>query len=805
MPKAVQLDTYESQTLALPYDNVTNLLDPKPRFVNGANSWATFGGTLKKRLGTLFLGYTPAPNTFIQFSNLRPDRVLLYETLDSPALIYLIMSVKNTSGSTWAMYYMNLDVNNSLTSMGSLRQLNASTAPHVFTVSRGKVYIKGFPSAASGETLGTCIFDGTAGANTVTIWGVLGPTVPAHMSNQFAVGDAQRFVWNASSNPVTVNIGWQYTYAYETLDGTVSNRAPFETNPKLPASNTGPFTNLKPSIVLQGNADTTNIPFIRIYRTMDGGGTAFQVDRIANPGAGLFRYDDATQPSYPGALGFLSAPQTTTLNGAITATATTLTVSADFATPESTVFAARLDTSEVVYVTAKSGVGNVTWTIQRGKQGTVPVAHATSATVTDVGFLNDPIADTTIDTTQVAPSLTSNSPPPAVVAPQITGVATPARSTPLVTFAGRIWYAIGNNLYFSGLEEILAGVPEGAWPSGTFGNFFRFPHPVVTLFSTSDVLYIFTTHSTYWLRGTTRDSFAPNTLFSDIGAAIGHPLAVASFDRAILWLTNDYRIAYFRPTFLSVVQRQFITDPIGADLENFQNLYGAGNSEFQFIRYGEADREWLIVHATPQGGPFSSKQWVFDLKLSQWNCPWLIPTSTFAAGQVAASLPQPKLLTFNYTQGQTFGILANVDFSGATGTDAVPAAGPAVAAQQYGMFALMNLMYNPPGNHLNALRRPGQTSVIGAIRLDRNIFTGDTDPLVVVFIDNTTLSGGIPINTPITAPPRRPQSVGYRTLLYNAGLNKVAERVALEINPGTTATPFEAYTFAFMWEPDGGA
>jgi hypothetical protein len=108
--------------------------------------------------------------------------------------------------------------------------------------------------------------------------------------------DAQAFVvyhdWATSNHAVDVVNYWKYTYAWKSLTGQVSNRAPLETNPDLMSSATFPFFDKVPKMTVQGHADTTNIPTINIYRTQDGGGTFYFVGDMANAGAGDRTFED---------------------------------------------------------------------------------------------------------------------------------------------------------------------------------------------------------------------------------------------------------------------------------------------------------------------------------------------------------------------------------------------------------------------------------------------------------------------------------------------------------------------------------
>lgn len=98
--------------------------------------------------------------------------------------------------------------------------------------------------------------------------------------------------WAASAHKVEVKTGWQYSYAFKTNTGHISNRAPIETNPDLMPSNTLPFFNQIPDLTYEGNADTTNIPKIIFYRTADGGGNFMELEEFDNPGSGARTYTD---------------------------------------------------------------------------------------------------------------------------------------------------------------------------------------------------------------------------------------------------------------------------------------------------------------------------------------------------------------------------------------------------------------------------------------------------------------------------------------------------------------------------------
>jgi hypothetical protein len=66
---------------------------------------------------------------------------------------------------------------------------------------------------------------------------------------------------------------------------------------------------------------------------------------------------------------------------------------------------------------------------------------------------NNPKLDAQLDTSNIAPSLTSNMAPPRFTDDSLnSGSVTPYATSNLEFYANRIWYFIGNKLYFSGNE-----------------------------------------------------------------------------------------------------------------------------------------------------------------------------------------------------------------------------------------------------------------------------------------------------------------------------------------------------------------
>jgi hypothetical protein len=245
--------------------------------------YITIGGKLKVAPGLTQTGMDTWSVAGDGFG--RIDRLVIYETLETPVKIYLVASIFKSS--TWGCYYARFQTNSSgitdWTQVSTLRDVQNSTRPHELGVARGLCFIKAFPNSG-GDKYGSIIFDGSGGSPSSSTWGIPHPTVAARIVSSGS--------WSASTNPVTVLIGWNYVYCWKDNYGQYSCRSLLETDPSVNPSNTGPFTNKKPQVVVQGNADTTNFPKIGIFRTLDGGGTFCFVEDITNTGAGNITYTD---------------------------------------------------------------------------------------------------------------------------------------------------------------------------------------------------------------------------------------------------------------------------------------------------------------------------------------------------------------------------------------------------------------------------------------------------------------------------------------------------------------------------------
>jgi hypothetical protein len=760
-------DSLEFPALDFPYNKILRELAETPRLVGGYNSYITPGGKLQKRPGTIQLD-----STITSTLTGRVDRYWLVETLDPSPYIYIVASVFQ-SGS-WNLQYIRYDAASpAWTSLGNMRQINASTAPHEGCVSRGVLYLKGYPTALSGEVLGSVLFDGTGGTPIVRYWGLLGPTTPAAIQGAIttlaaaitssattatiasaaglpaapfniqidyelitvvtisgtsitamlrgaqgtlpaAHNNAETVIyrnWTASAHPVAVNLGWSYSYSWVTTTGQVSNRAPIQTVITSLPSNTGPFLNLIPAITVQGNADTTNIPTIRIWRITDGGGTYMFVQDITNTGAGNITYQD------------------------------------------------------------KSLTGS------------------------------DPIPDANLNSQNLAPSLTSNGPPPTVLSPLVVGVATPAQSTPIAYYAGRLWFGMGNVVFFSANEELNTGIPEESWPSGTFGNFYRFQYPIVNVRGTSNALYIITTKAVYELTGTTLDTFNVLPLLSNVGGAQGHPRALDTYQDSIVWLTNDLRVGLLQGRNYKTLSIELGTD--------YVNLINQHSAEMDIHYWAELDREWITLTAIDKVTPSNTRMWVYDVNKSVeteqnfWQTPWSIPTSAVASGRARETQQQRRLVFFSWNGTTGFVTRITSNALDIVGTDDLPGA----LASTFDFKIQTGPFQVPPGNHVNALRRPGLLPIVYDYVLERTVYPGDVDPVSAFYLNDITyMTGGTTYEIPVpppTDPTRDSASTGYKTMLFP--IEQKGKRLAIEIDKFASKDLFELQNMIIRWSSDAGS
>jgi len=315
-----------------------------------------------------------------------------------------------------------------------------------------------FPATPFPIWVGTEQMNATAKtATTFTVTRAYGVTLA---SEHAPLTPVRYYDWGASDHQVAVKFGYQYSYAYKSITGAISNRAAIEYNPDLMSNNTFAFVDLIPKMTLVGHADTTNIPTIIVYRSTDGGPDFLTLEEVDNPGAGNFTYYDDSFGTGP--------------------------TSSDY---------------------------------------------------------NDPVPDPKLDTFTLSPTLTSNSPPPTVVPPEVIGDADPTpNSYAMTNHSRRIFIAIANYLVWSSYEELRSGIPEESFPTDLEeggANYQAFNDVITGLVSDNESLWIFTTKATYRMFGSTKDAFYFTKVFDIGGRQTELNATAASSNGNIAFIANS--------------------------------------------------------------------------------------------------------------------------------------------------------------------------------------------------------------------------------------------------------------------------
>ena len=665
------------EDLDIPYDVLSKeLRDRTPRIVDGKNVYQ-YEGKIKNAPGINDTGLTSFTLTK------RPDRLVSYETLENPPKVYLLASLYNSGTTFWEMWYLRLDAGApAWTTMGTLRDLDESTRPHEILTAKGLAFIKSYPGAA-GDKYGSVIFDGTTPFTTV--WGYPGPTTPARVTASAG--------WGASSNPVTVLFGWKYAYSYVTRTGHISNRSALSYDPAYALSDTGAFTNKKPAITVEGLADTTNIPYIQIWRTMDGGGTFFALEKIANTGAGAITYTDNHR-----------VPSTT----------------------------------------------------------------------------NDPQKDAQLDTSNIAPSEVTNTVPPPVGIGGTIGTTQVAPSTNMAYYARRVWYGIGNRLYFSGQEEILNGVPEESFvaPNGFRGNYFIFKGQNRLVKEAKETLIIATSDEVLWIRGTNRTNLTPNILQANLAAQYGQPRAITTWGDFVIFLSDDLQLY----AAIYGVKPVLLSKPLGTKLRDA--ITAVSTNQVALEVFSRDGQDYLICAVIDKVTPANNQSFVFDLNKEFWFPPWVKKISAMTFGKLKETDSKKHLiiLTWDGTTSK-LGVL-----DPAYETD---------AGTTFAVDFTLNLFSIPSGNQINSINQPLRTPEVAAIVMERTKFTSDTEPTAEYRLDE--FSGAL---TTLTAqdPPYTPQHASYYQKWYPISIKGM--RVQLKISRAALSQDFEIQNIGFAFRPE---
>jgi len=206
--------------------------------------------------------------------------------------------------------------------------------------------------------------------------------------------------------------------------------------------------------------------------------------------------------------------------------------------------------------------------------------------------VTDGAADTALSISSLAPTPTFNDPPPTFQG--------------MVYFSGRIWGFVGNKVWFTGLEEIINGVPEESVPSGPAGNQWTFNAPVIGLgiagSGDNQKLGIFCGGWLYTITGNTLDTFRRTLVSQRRGCRSRTNISTmggmcAWFDSANqIWATDGNTL-------------QELSQDIRPDLSGLTHT----NCSLTFHTSGNF--HWLVFST-------GSKLFVYDIDLEQWMPPW---------------------------------------------------------------------------------------------------------------------------------------------------------------------------------------
>jgi hypothetical protein len=774
MAQNTQFDARQFEDLDLPYNRVLHPLSQVPRLVGGYDNYVTFGGSSCKRPGTLTI--SPRSDETICY------RLWVYRTMESATQTYLIGSFLDTGTGLYYLEYCNLtSAPTTWTSLGSYRSIDVSALPHEGVQARGKFYIKAFPGASTGEKLGTVIFDGTGGTVTVRPWGALGPTTAARIVGVVgkltaAMTDTQTTLsWSVTVGAFPVGFPFTLQVEYERVSVT-SLAAPGVYNVTRGVEGTTASAHDLGILLLYRDGWTASSHEVNVAQGWFYTYTLKSLtDNVTN--RAILEENPDYPPSNTGPFVNLCPRITLPLVGSDTTNFPTVCI---YRTTDGGGTFYKLD--EVT----NTGTNLVYEdnTLGSGAAGTTE---------------SDPVPDAFLDTSQIAPSLTSNSPPPSCVAPLIVGVDAIQPSSPLAYFQGRIWYWIDNILLYSAQEELTEGIPEECFPSGLNGNFFRLQDEGQNLIATNSALYSWSESQTYILTGSTKETFNIAPLYDNYGAARNQHRAVTRYGSNVVFLTQDFRLAVIRDP--SSKQPDVISDPLYTD---FRDILQSNDNVFFDIEYwADLEKEWLVIGVCVPETPSNSKVYVYDIKKSTirqmdfWNTPWSIPLTALASGIVPSPPSEQQRLLFYIAKDGEDSCVNYIDPTVEVGSDSFN--GDNV---NFGWQIQTSLLTLPAGNHVNALREPTLDPDFYGVLYDRILYPGDIDPSVWVYNDDMWTTP-LPLNF-VNNPSRRGTSKGYASRLLTSP-EGVGHRVAIQMQREATSDLVQVLNLTLAWLPDAGS
>lgn len=326
----------------------------------------------------------------------------------------------------------------------------------------------------------------------------------------------------------------------------------------------------------------------------------------------------------------------------------------------------------------------------------------------------DSTPDSGLNNLLIAPIAFANNPPP-------TGM------NLLVWYAGRLWGASGNTLYFSGGPDTTNGVGEECWPPG---NNYAVPGNINALVATSTGLIIFTKDNAYVVTGTTSATFTVPQLWQANWGVQSQNCVTQDGDNVFIF-TSRGQVYNFSASGVAEIGW-----PIAAQLGAFT----PANSYITIHRSGgqgsDAD-EGVFV------GDGSANIYRYSQVTQSWD-PVMQPVGGVGA---IASIEMPNA-AWNLVMGRPTGAGYILQRSQTTWTD---------DGQTYTANVVFgSLTVSPPRTVAVVSSIPMQVVAVG------------TYPTVSVMLNEVTDTGTLPatftaLPNPVPDPPQLPQSVSLWT------------------------------------------
>lgn len=790
MAKDRRVDSQELCPIVIPYDTRPSPPDEQYRlFSTDFNTYITAGGSIKKRPGIQKVSSNNLSGRTIR-------KLWLYSTLPSattgvPYHYWIASTYDPTLAATtpFKLYYCSAS-GGAWSSCGSLRNLDASVRIHELVVFKGKCYVKTFPGA-SGDKLGTVILDGSSGSITSSIWGLLPPSVPARISGKVTKLSVAMDATGVGVITVDSTTGFSTSYPLQigaerisytsnasgtTFGGTITRGTDGTTAEK----------HSNKTIVLQrdwaasDHLITVDTGFYYAYAYKSSTGQISSRSPLET--------NSDLNPSFTGPFRDL-IPKITIQGHADTTNIPTIVI---YRTKDAGGTFLKLE--EIT----NTGAGDITYYDDSFGTG------ATSST------FNDAVPDQVLDgdNRRYGPSTVSNDPPPAVEDPQVTGTNTVSNLCfGMAVYAGRIWIANGKTLSYSSREELVAGINEESFKSGTAGNFIPLGELIVGMESTSQGLYVLTTKRLIQITGITRDTFT-DVQVAGIGGITPDFLYggrnITSAQEDIIFISSDNSVIYYQDNKFKVV-----SDPA---IGYYQSQLGLTPGDISYVRNSEYELIILSSNNFDSGVGDSRSDWfIYDIKKSKalnydfWWSPWQTLSGCIVA--VNDYIKGIYCSTVCSSPGNVFSTLTKVNnlsvsSSGSFYDSYVNTSGGAnIASANYGAQFIFTTLRAPVGNNLNRENKPARNVELEAVLVHYNTAQNYSTPQPSLYTDNTSTV----VTSTANKPPRIQVDNNSGETLYYYAFNRNCYRAKIVfVSTSATANGFEIYKIVTLWDIAGG-